>query len=254
MNGRTVNQVICAYEPSATPCAAWLQKKDIPLCEEPVFQDDLTPSAGELGPPGDGTKQYLAVGYALRTINTEYQRHNNMRKKTSPARRFHKTPFNVIAWNDAEPPILVVADVAQSWSTGIPPERLETVQLWGLLRPRNGLCTPYPIKCTMVFYFWEFRGDTAGAIDRAALWTSNIREQYYKSVGRAPMASMFGVSHGLSIASTPSSFSASSIAAPSANFSLPVQVPSAIFVSPSTPQHPFWPSDNTIQAPSTKAP
>jgi hypothetical protein len=77
-----------------------------------------------------------------------------------------------VEWKKDEPPILVVVDISSK-------ER-EKTQLWALLCPKDGLCTPYQINRNVVFFRWEFRTPATAYSSRAKSWMEVVRVRAYQ--------------------------------------------------------------------------
>lgn len=73
---RNMNQLVCASEPSSTTFAEFTQRKNLLSSAFPLFKEESSLSARELGPPGLGINQYLAVGYTPRARNKAQFGHN----------------------------------------------------------------------------------------------------------------------------------------------------------------------------------
>jgi hypothetical protein len=140
MRRRKGNEIICARPINSKPSADLIslhQKSGIPLAETFRSSSKYTPE--EPAPLSAFTRHYLVVGYAPRYPTVELLERNPV--ISYPKKVGQERPGNVTGWKKDEPPILVVADISS--------KKREKTQLWALLCPKDGLCTPYQInrKC-----------------------------------------------------------------------------------------------------------
>jgi len=87
-------------------------------------------------------------------------------RKQKPVGTTSPDPAQIIAWDDQQPPIIVV--------TQILPKQPEGTQLWALLYPKDGLCKPVGIAQDIVFYAYEYRDATTDSSKRAPSWNRKV--------------------------------------------------------------------------------
>ena len=73
---------------------------------------------------------------------------------------------HIIKWDPKEPPVLVVTEVLNQQPDGI--------QLWALIKPKNGVCVPHQISQRVVFYRSQFRDNTTDIRNRGANWNTKV--------------------------------------------------------------------------------
>jgi hypothetical protein len=171
MRRRKENEIICARPINSKPSADLIslhQKSGIPLTETFRSASKYTPE--ELAPLSAFTRHYLVVGYAPRYPTVELLERNPA--ISYPKKVGQERPGNVVEWKKYEPPILVVVDISSK-------ER-EKTQLWALLCPKDGLCTPYQINRNVVFFRWEFRTPATAYSSRAKSWMEVVRVRAYQ--------------------------------------------------------------------------
>jgi hypothetical protein len=170
---RKKGEVICARPINSKPSAELIslhQKSGIPVTE--TFRSTLIYTPEELEPLSAWTRHYLVVGYAPRNPTVELLERNTA--ISNPKKVGQERPRNVIEWKKDEPPILVVADITS--------KKREKTQLWALLCPKDGLCTPYQISRNVVFFRWEFRTAATAFASRAQNWMAVVRARAYRHV------------------------------------------------------------------------
>jgi hypothetical protein len=173
MRRRKENEIICARPINSKPSADLIslhQKSGIPLTETFRSASKYTPE--ELAPLSAFTRHYLVVGYAPRYPTVDLLERNPA--ISYPKKVGQERPGNVIEWKKDEPPILVVADISS--------KKREKTQLWALLCPKDGLCTPYQISRNVVFFRWEFRTPATAYSSRSKLWMEVVRVRAYQPV------------------------------------------------------------------------
>lgn len=135
-----------------------------------IFNSSPTFSTAEGAQPSQDTCQYMLVGYIPRSLDDE---HLNMNKdyNAGGSRSVGSVrPNNVIPWDNAAPPVFVVAQLACKKST-------HYARYLALLKPKDGLCTPFYISERQhVFFRWEFRYLVANFGRRRAFWASAVKE------------------------------------------------------------------------------
>ncbi|TAQ83551.1 hypothetical protein B7494_g8125 [Chlorociboria aeruginascens] len=113
--------------------------------------------------PGAGIISVLLVGFALPHIPDEAL-------KTHPMQTKHKAVGTLINKDNLieseETPLLVV--------TPISPDPEKKTDLYALLEPSLGLCTPYIIMQTKVFYLPAFRDNTTAKKERGPAWNQLV--------------------------------------------------------------------------------
>jgi hypothetical protein len=171
MRRRKENEIIFARPINSKPSADLIslhQKSGIPLTETFRSASKYTPE--ELAPLSAFTRHYLVVGYAPRYPTVELLERNP--EISYPKKVGQERPGNVMEWKKDEPPILVVVDISS--------KKREKTQLWALLCPKDGLCTPYQINRNVVFFRWEFRTSATAYSSRAKSWMEVVRVRAYQ--------------------------------------------------------------------------
>ena len=107
-----------------------------------------------------GTLQYLVVGYVPRKVKPEYINKAIYQCKQQPVGV--TKPKTVIPWDAENLPLLAITKILET--------RPEAIQLWVLLRPQQGLCTPFQGAQRIVFYRHEFRDATTVLNYRGSNW------------------------------------------------------------------------------------
>ena len=177
MIDRQLYEVICAYEKSTKQYkkAICLQKSINSAANDEngniqqVFKNDVAYSQRELGEDEPGVQKYLIVGYALR-----YKPEEDLTKKKIG--QLKQRPVGIsppkdedfFKWDPESPPVLVVTEILKT-----PPEG---IQLYALLYPNKGLCTPCSIPQSLVFYRHEFRDGTTDKRTRGPSWNQNVAQ------------------------------------------------------------------------------
>lgn len=155
---RNINEVILCFEHKSTlPIYTTITRATKE--NKPVFRESLAYTERELGDLEPGLAKFLVVGYAI-------QEHLDEHDVKAPEHRKQKgtgfeVPKKVISIGE-KIPFLVVAEIV--------PSQAEGLQLWALLCPKNGICTPYQISQSRVFYRFEFRDATTSIKERATQW------------------------------------------------------------------------------------
>jgi hypothetical protein len=173
MRRRKENEIICVRMINSKLSADLIslhQKSGIPLTETFRSASKYTPE--ELAPLSAFTRHYLVVGYAPRYPTVELLERNP--EISYPKKVGQERPGNVVEWKKDEPPILVVADISS--------KKREKTQLWALLCPKVGLCTPYQISRNVVFFRWEFRTPATAYSSRSKSWMEVVRVKAYQPV------------------------------------------------------------------------
>jgi hypothetical protein len=147
----------------------------------PLFRTDAVYSARELREPEVGVSQYLVVGYAPREIKDYMKKKRQGLEKQRPVGSAAPPAQDIIPWDPARPPMIVVTEIL--------PQQPEGIQLWALIYPKNGLCTPIGISQDLVFYLHEFRDNTTDGHKRASNWNRNVALQSIKPGLGAPRTS-----------------------------------------------------------------
>jgi hypothetical protein len=94
-------------------------------------------------------------------------------------------PSNTFAWNDKEPPLLVV--------TPITADKVKGVKLYALLTPRDEckdsvLCKGYGIAQDFVFYLAKYRGKETSSASRTSEWNVRVTKDSIRPEFAAPEA------------------------------------------------------------------
>lgn len=101
-----------------------------------------------MGDPELGVHRYLVVGYTPRVTDALLKSMaKGKQKQNGPVGTV--VPANITAWDTSAPPALVVTEVLD--------EKPDSIRLWALIKPQNGLCTPYSVTQEVDFYRHEFR-------------------------------------------------------------------------------------------------
>lgn len=106
-------------------------------------------STAEIAYPYFPTKRYLIVGYAPWTLKDEHKIKNTAYQDGRLIAVGLTQPSNIIPWDCQAPPVLVATPM--TYREGDPQK------LFALVKPTNGLCTPYIIDKQRVFIRWEYR-------------------------------------------------------------------------------------------------
>ena len=159
-------EYICAYSPKGQYEKAIKEaaKEDTPLDE--VFRMDVDYSNNEKGEAKPGLKKYMVVGYVQRFPSDHLQNIAPWQKRQKAVGTEAPSAEHIINWDPKEPPALVVTEVLNQ-----PPDR---VQLWALIKPKNGVCVPHQISQVVVFYRSQFRDNTTDIKNRGASWNTKV--------------------------------------------------------------------------------
>ncbi|KAH7419372.1 hypothetical protein BKA64DRAFT_15376 [Cadophora sp. MPI-SDFR-AT-0126] len=115
-----------------------------------VFNSAPEFSPAEIAQPTPTNRRYLVVGYTTRSVHeTEHLKINKDYGLTRLKLIGTVRPSNVIAWDKAAPPVMVVVP--------LPFPVNESISFWALLKPQNGLCKPYRIMEKNIFFRWGYR-------------------------------------------------------------------------------------------------
>jgi hypothetical protein len=120
--------------------------KSLSKAKEEVRRESLAFTTRELGGVEAGLQQYLVVGYALREPEPGTLTASKEGKKQRPVGIARLD--SVIAWDESNV-LYVASKIVEGPKQG--------VQLWALLKPKHGVCTPYQIGQDVIFYRW-YRG------------------------------------------------------------------------------------------------
>jgi len=174
---RRENEVINAYSPVAVIFTTAV--KSLSKADEEVWRESLAFTPRELGGIEEGLRPYLVVGYALREPPPGTLTASKESKKQRPVGITR--PDSVISWAESNV-IYVVSEILEAPKEG--------VQLWALLKPNLGVCTPYQIGQDAVFYRWEFRDASTSIRARGVNWNRLVTNQAVRPGfgGRLPSA------------------------------------------------------------------
>jgi hypothetical protein len=126
-------------------------------------------------------KLYMVVGYTPRqpTADLKMMRAGQGKQGTLVGVK-EPVDGNIVKWGSREPTVLVVTEVRET-----KPDR---IQLWAIIKPRNGLCVPHAIGQDLVFYRHEFRDSVSGHKKRCGRWNANVALHSVKpGVDAAPL-------------------------------------------------------------------
>jgi len=159
-------EYICAYSPKGQYEKAVKEavKEGTPL--EEVFRTDLGYSNREKGDAEPGIKKYMVVGYAQRFPSDDIQKVAPWQKKQKAVGNKAPSAEHIIKWDPKEPPVLVVTEVLN--------QRPDGIQLWALIKPKNGVCVPHQISQRVVFYRSQFRDNTTDIRNRGTNWNTKV--------------------------------------------------------------------------------
>ncbi len=131
-----------------------------------IFRSSTTFSIVELAPPTPNTYQYLVIGYIPRVCNKDHLHQN----KVGTSKRIGTIrPQNVITWETAAPPVIVVAPMTYK-------EKRISVRYLALLEPKDELCTPHFIsERSHVFFRHEFRCQLNSVAERRMFWQTFVQ-------------------------------------------------------------------------------
>ncbi|RDW58790.1 hypothetical protein BP6252_13266 [Coleophoma cylindrospora] len=167
MNQQGLHDTICAYSPAMYPVHTVInQAQSDPNSTIQLFNDNKNFTDRELGEPEDGVCRYLVVGYAPRDLSDAIKKTAPWCKKQRPVGNETPSADQIIKWDESKPPVLVVVRVEAQKTKG--------TQLWALLKPKNGLCTPFPIAQNLVFYRWQYRDNTTAINERGPAWNRRV--------------------------------------------------------------------------------
>ena len=167
MKNRKGVEFICAYKQGGPYNKALQKRNEVEDGNEPFFRIDAAYTDRELAEPEIGVKLYLVVGYTPRVATADLK---TMRagqgKQATPVGVKEPADGKVIEWSHAEPPVLVVTEVLK--------EKPDGIQLWALIKPKNGLRTPHSIGQDLVFYRHEFRDSVSDLKKRCTSWNAKV--------------------------------------------------------------------------------
>src|ERR1700722_10962084 len=132
LRGRRENEVINAYNPVAIIFTNAIKR--LSTAKEEVWRESLAFTPRELGGIEPGLRPYLVVGYALREPPPGTLTASKETRKQQPIGIAR--PDSIIAWVESNV-VYVVSEILEAPKEG--------VQLWALLKPNHGVCTPYQI-------------------------------------------------------------------------------------------------------------
>ncbi|KAF2811709.1 uncharacterized protein BDZ99DRAFT_560041 [Mytilinidion resinicola] len=128
----------------------------------------------ERSAPGQGSKQYLLVGWMSRLYPDRYR--TLIVKKGRPAGTF--LPENVLPWDDKSLAYMVVAPILKA--------RPQMVKLYALIPTSNDLTSlkkPYEVHSEWVFYLPQYRDSSINLNDRKTLWNQKVLAQSVRPDG-----------------------------------------------------------------------
>jgi hypothetical protein len=178
VEGRDANETMLAYSAKSTTSVATtinkLQKEGLP--DSDIFRN--APTAREKGELEVGLAKYLVVGYALRETDKTLSNAAGKKIRIGGER---SPPDYTIKWNEKAIPLLVVTEILE--------DRPDGIQLWALLKPRNGLCSAFQIAQDQVFYRYEFRDPTTSIRERSSNWNKLVAAQSVRPGINRPLSS-----------------------------------------------------------------
>lgn len=175
--GRETNETIIAYAAKSTTSIATiiskLQKEGLPDSE--IFRNAAT--AREKGDLEVGLAKYLVVGYALRLTDKKLNTAVGKKIKIGSEKEH---PDHTIKWNNEAIPLLVVTEILE--------DRPDAIQLWALLKPKNGLCSAFQIGQDHVFYRYEFRDSITSIKERSSSWNRLVAAESVRPGVNRPLS------------------------------------------------------------------
>jgi hypothetical protein len=177
-NPRTRGEAVLAHSTKLTTSVTSIVNKlrEQGLPDSDIFRNAAT--AREKGELEVGLARFLVVGYALRVADKKF----NMaigKKVRIGSEKTH--PKYTIKWNEKEIPLLVVTDIVE--------EKPDSMLLWALLAPKNGLCTAHQIAQDQVFYRSEFCNSNTSVIRRSTAWNKLVAAQSVRPGINKPLSS-----------------------------------------------------------------
>jgi hypothetical protein len=161
--------IINAYEPCGTPwetgVASMIKKGEDP------WRKSLALTARELDDSegAGGIQRYLLVGITSADLEVEHLKMHNSQTKQKPVGT-HLAADSIIEISNKERlPIMVVTQIQET-------EQPKT-DLFVLLRPRLGLCTPFHVGQKECFYLPVFRENTTSLSKRGPAWNQLVAKQ-----------------------------------------------------------------------------
>ena len=157
--------IINAYEPSGTPwekgIVAMQKNGEVPFRSSL----SLTPRESDDSEEG-GVQRYLLVGITCTDLEPEHFKKHKSQMKQKPVGT-HLDPDSIISIIDKDRlPLMVVTQIQES-------EQQKT-DLFVLLRPKRGLCTPYHVGQKECFYLPIFRDNTTDLKQRGPAWNQIV--------------------------------------------------------------------------------
>lgn len=159
------SMIINAYEPSGTPwekAVAAMTKKGEDPWRKPL---SLTPRESDVSEEA-GVQRYLLVGITCTDLKAEHFRKHKSQAKQKPVGT-HLDPSSIIRSEGL--PLMVVTQIQES-------EQPKT-DLFVLLRPKLGLCTPFHVGQKECFYLPVFRDETTDLKQRGPAWNQLVAKQ-----------------------------------------------------------------------------
>lgn len=164
--------IINAYEPSGTPWekgAAAMEKK----AENPWRESlSLTSRESDVNEEA-GVQRYLVVGITSTDLTADHYKKHKSQTKQKPV-GIHLDDSSII--RPKELPLIVVTQIQES-------EQPKT-DLFVLLRPKLGLCTPYHVGQKACFYLPVFRDETTDMKLRGPAWNQLVAKQAFRPPDR----------------------------------------------------------------------
>lgn len=154
-----------------------------------VYRTSLQLTEREKGPPNTDRKEerFRIVGYVVPNLPPAYTNVADYHKKQKPvgvempADDDVGDPPYVLDWetnNERQPRLLAVAPLAEN--------RPKSTQLFVLMEPEAGLCTPYAIGQNLLFYRAEFRSTVSSVVHCRTAWNKNILDHSVVSTSGTP--------------------------------------------------------------------
>jgi hypothetical protein len=134
---------------------------------EDPWRSSLALTPRELDPTleDEGVRRYLIVGYAYRGLNSITRTKPIVQKKQQAVGV--TTEGRLV--KSSEVSVIVVTEILKARRGG--------VQLWALICPNNGLCTPYKIAQKDAFYLAAYRDMTTDIKSRGPAWNEKVAVQ-----------------------------------------------------------------------------
>lgn len=155
------NQIILAYDVNSTHMTNAIGQMTTQGVEEP-YRESLLLTPRELGEQEPGLFKYIIVGFIPKEFDKKIHGKAASSKQGPPAGTVvPPEPVKV-----TKIPMMAVVKVTENLQ--------QPLKYWALLKPKDGLCTPYAAGQDRIFFFSSFRSNVGNVKERGGAWSAQV--------------------------------------------------------------------------------